>query len=258
MSHDLPALSVSNLTVHYDRTPVVWDVNLTVPQGKLVGILGPNGAGKSTFIKALLGLVKPVSGAVFFCGRRLSHARGKIAYVPQKEAIDWDFPITVIELVLMGRYPKLGLFRWTRKEDTQAAIDCLALVGMEELAHRQISELSGGQQQRVFLARALLQNADIYFLDEPLSGVDHTSEEIIVAILQKMKASGKTIFMVHHDLNSVDKYFDWIVLLNVRLVASGPKEEIFTRAYMQEAYGKSFMLYDETLKISKDRAAGVS
>ncbi len=251
------ALHVSNLTVHYDKIPVLWDINLDVPHGKLVGILGPNGAGKSTFIKALLGLIKPVSGSVFFLKKRLREIKGKIAYVPQKEAVDWDFPITVIELVLMGRYPQRGLFRWMKKEDITSAHEALDLVGMKEYMHRQINELSGGQQQRAFLARALLQDADIYFLDEPLSGVDHTSEEIIMRILKNMAQSGKTIFMVHHDLNNVEEYFDWIVLLNVRLIGAGPKAEIFKRDLMQAAYGKNFLLFDETVKISKDRASGV-
>lgn len=251
--HKSSALKIQGLTVHYDGMPALWDINLEIPRGKIVGIIGPNGAGKSTLIKALLGLVKPVSGAVFLNGKPLQASRGKIAYIPQKESVDWDFPITVKELVLMGRYPKRGLFTWMKKEDKKAAEHALELVGMHEFKDRQISELSGGQQQRVFLARALLQDADIYFLDEPLSGVDHASEEIIMALLRKMRDEGKTIFMVHHDLNSVDLYFDWLIFLNVRLVATGPKSEVFTKRYMQETYGKSFMLYDETIKLSQNK-----
>ncbi|MDB6081066.1 MAG: putative ABC-type transporter, ATPase subunit [Chlamydiia bacterium] len=250
------ALKVSNLTVHYDSSPVLWDINLEVPSGKLIGILGPNGAGKSTFMKALLGLVKPVSGAIFFYGKNLKNMRGKIAYIPQREVIDWSFPITVKELVLMGSYARLGFFKWIGKKELQAAEHCLELVGMQEFSSRQISELSGGQQQRVFLARSLLQEADIYFFDEPLSGVDHASEEIIMNILQNMKNAGKTIFMVHHDLNTVDAYFDWIILLNVRLIAAGEKMNIFTPQYMQEAYGKNFMVYDEAMKLSSYRTSG--
>jgi len=252
-----PALKVQNLTVHFDGAPALWDIHLEVPRGKFVGILGPNGAGKSTFIKALLGLLKPVSGSVQFFGKTLKTQRGKIAYVPQREAVDWDFPITVKELVLMGRYPKRGLFRWLQKEDVTAADACLERMGMLEFSKRQISELSGGQQQRVFLARALLQDADMYFLDESLSGVDHVSEEIIIATLQEMKNRGKTIFMVHHDLNNAEKYFDWILFLNVRLIAFGPKEKVFTPHFMQEAYGKGFLLYDETARLSQQRTSGM-
>lgn len=236
------ALKVSNLTVRYDKSPALLDINLDVPTGKIVGILGPNGAGKSTLIKALLGLIKPVSGMISFHGKKIKSMRGKIAYIPQKETIDWSFPITVKELVLMGRYPKLGLLRWIKKEDEQAAEHSLKLVGMQDFSSRQISQLSGGQQQRAFLARALLQEAEVYFLDEPLSGVDHASEEIIMQILKKMKDDGKTIFMVHHDLNSVDSYFDWLILLNIRLIAAGEKEKVFTPHTLHEAYGKIFDL----------------
>lgn len=236
------ALRVSNLTVRYDTSPVLLDINLDVPTGKIVGILGPNGAGKSTLIKALLGFVKPVSGLISFHGKKIKSMRGKIAYIPQKEAIDWSFPITVKELVLMGRYSKRGLFGWMKKEDEEAAEHALRLVGMQDFSSRQISKLSGGQQQRAFLARALLQEAEVYFLDEPLSGVDHASEEIIIEHLKKMKNDGKTIFMVHHDLHSVDSYFDWLILLNVRLVAAGEKKKVFTPHTLHEAYGKTFDL----------------
>lgn len=246
------ALKVVGLTVHYDDVPVLWDITLEVPKGKMVGILGPNGAGKSTLMKAFLGLVKPVSGKIFLFDKPLQSALGRIAYIPQRDAVDWNFPITVLELVLMGRYPRRGLFSWMKKEDKEAAEHCLDLVGMLEFKDRQIGGLSGGQQQRVYLARALLQDAELYFLDEPLSGVDHASEEIIITLLRNMRDQGKTIFMVHHDLNSVDLYFDWLIFLNVRLITAGPKAEVFTKRYMQEAYGKSFMLYDETIRQSQN------
>lgn len=238
------ALQVQGLTVHYDKRPALWDINLEIPKGKIVGIVGPNGAGKSTLIQTLLGLRSQVAGSIFFNGEPLKKSRGKIAYIPQKEAIDWDFPITVKELVLMGRYPKRGLFSFMKKEDQEAVDQALKLVGMFEYKERQIGELSGGQKQRVFLARALAQDAEVYFLDEPLSGVDHASEEIIMGLLRKMQTEGKTIFMVHHDLNSVENYFDWLILLNVRLIAQGAMSQVFTSKNLQEAYGKSFVLFN--------------
>jgi len=244
---------VENLTVHYDGAPALWDISLEIPAGKFVGILGPNGAGKSTFMKALLNLTETVSGTISFSGARLNQMKGKIAYIPQKELVDFTFPMTVKELVLMGAYPRLGLFRWMSRQDNEAAEEALQQVGMKEFQNRQIGELSGGQQQRVFLARAILQNADYYLLDEALSGVDHMSEEIIIEILKKMQQAGKTILMVHHDLNTVERYFDWLVFLNIRLVKSGAIETVFTRDIMQEAYGKSFQLYTEAVKLQNER-----
>jgi manganese/zinc/iron transport system ATP- binding protein len=242
------ALFVDGLTVHYDGVPALWDISLDVPRGKFVGILGPNGAGKSTFMKALLGLEKKVSGTLLFSGKKLDQMKGKIAYIPQKETIDFNFPMTVKELVLMGRYPKLGLFKRVQKQDIEAACSMLERVGLQEFQKRQIGELSGGQQQRLFLARALLQDAEYYFLDEALSGVDHASEEIIITILKEMQQKGKTIFMVHHDLNTVESYFDWLLFLNIRLIASGELKNVFTPRIMQETYGKSFQIYSEAFK----------
>jgi len=249
------AIRVHGLTVHYEANPVLWDINLEVPTGKFVGILGPNGAGKSTFMKALLGFIPAIAGTTHFFGKPLAKVRGRIAYIPQQKEIDWDFPITVKELVLMGRYPRLGLFRPIRHVDHEAAEKVLREVGMEEFSGRQIRKLSGGQQQRAFLARALLQEADLYFLDEPLTGIDHTSQEIILSILHNMRAAGKTILMVHHDLNSAPKYFDWAILLNLRLVAAGEFEAVFQQELLQEAYGKNFVLYDEVSKLGKTKKA---
>ena len=219
---------VSQLTVNYDKTPVLWDISLAIPAGTMVGIIGPNGAGKSTLIKAALGIVKPLSGKVEFFGQPLKKVRQRIAYVPQRESVDWDFPVTVKDLVLMGRYGKLGLFRRPLEADRIAAEHYLKLVGMEEYADRQISQLSGGQQQRAFLARALLQEADIYFMDEPFAGVDSATEAVIVKLLQQLRGEGKTIFVVHHDLNTVESYFDWVILLNMRLIAYGETTRYFT------------------------------
>jgi manganese/zinc/iron transport system ATP- binding protein len=244
----MTVLKVCSLTVQYEAAPVLWDISLDVPIGKFVGILGPNGAGKSTFLKALLGFIPRATGNVLFFGKKLHHLIGKIAYMPQRQDIDWNFPITVQELVLMGRYSRSGFLKWARREDKEAALLCLERVGMREYACRQIGKLSGGQQQRAFLARALFQGAEIYFLDEPLSGVDHASEEIIVNILKKMQEDKKTIFMVHHDLNSALKFFDWAILLNTRLVASGAIDKVFTPQLLREAYGKELIIYDEAMK----------
>lgn len=265
MNNDVPhsflpipvALQVYQLTVNYDKTPVLWDVSLSVPQGVLIGIIGPNGAGKSTFIKAILGLVKPLTGKVEFFGQPLKQVRQRVAYVPQRESVDWDFPITVQDLVLMGRYGQLGLFRWPREADLKAVSHYLELVGMSAYAHRQISQLSGGQQQRVFIARALLQEADIYFMDEPFAGIDMATEAVLIQLLDQLRQKGKTVFVVHHDLNTVERYFDWTMMLNMRLVACGKTQEVFNAANLNLTYGKSYALFDEALKLAQQKNAGV-
>lgn len=257
MDKSEPLFEVKQLTVNYDKIPVLWDISLSVPKGVMVGIIGPNGAGKSTLIKAALGIVNPLSGSVQFFGQPLKQVRQRIAYVPQRESVDWDFPITVKELVLMGRYGTLGLFRRPREADRSAADHYLKLLGMEEYADRQISLLSGGQQQRAFLARALLQEADIYFMDEPFAGVDLATETLIVQLLQQLTAAGKTIFVVHHDLNTVESYFNWVILLNMRLIACGETSRYFTPHYLNAAYGKSYALLDEAFKLSQLKQAGV-
>ena len=251
------ALTVRHLSVNYDKTPVLWDISLDIPPGMIVGIVGPNGAGKSTFIKAALDLLTPLSGKVEFFGQPLKNVRQRVAYVPQRESVDWDFPITVLDLVVMGRYGKLGLFRWPRKEDYQAAYDVLEHVGMSNFVHRQISQLSGGQQQRVFLARALIQGADVYFMDEPFAAVDLGTEIVIMNILRELIKEGKTVFVVHHDLNTVESYFDWVILLNMRLVAYGQVKEVFTPKNLNITYGKSYSLFDEALRLSQHKTAGL-
>lgn len=251
------ALDVHHLTVNYDKTPVLWDVSFTIPQGVLVGIVGPNGAGKSTLIKAALGLVKPLSGKVDFFGQPLKRVRQRVAYVPQRESVDWDFPVTVRDLVVMGRYGRLGLFNRPREADWAAADRYLELVGMKEYADRQISQLSGGQQQRAFLARALLQEADIYFMDEPFTGVDLATETAIIQLLQQLRSKGKSVFVVHHDLNTVEAYFDWVLLLNMSLIACGPIDECFTPTTLHSTYGKSYALFDEALKLSQQKKTGI-
>ncbi|MEC7839856.1 MAG: ABC transporter ATP-binding protein [Chlamydiota bacterium] len=252
------ALQVNQLSVNYDKTPVLWDISLEVPRGKLVGIIGPNGAGKSTFIKTALGLIRPISGKIEYFGRSLKDVRKEIAYVPQRETVDWDFPITVRNLVLMGRYGQLGMLRWPRKADLAAAEHYLDMVGMLSFADRQISQLSGGQQQRVFIARALLQEAEVYFLDEPFAGIDLASEKVIIGILKKLRDQGKTVFVVHHDLNTAETYFDWAILLNMRLVKCGPIDEVFTPKLLNTTYGKSYALFDEAVKLSQQKTKGMA
>lgn len=253
-----PALKTYDLSVNYGNFPALWDISLSVPQGVVAGIIGPNGAGKSTLIKTALGLIKPLSGKVVFFDEPLVNVRQRVAYVPQRESVDWDFPITVRDLVLMGRYGRLGLFKRPREADYLAVNEYLDKVGILSYADRQISQLSGGQQQRVFLARALIQEADIYLMDEPFVGVDLATRNAIMTLLHQLKEQGKTVFVVHHELDTVSSYFDWLIMLNVRLVASGPTQEIFTPEKLQLCYGKSSKLFDEALKVFKEKEHGLT
>lgn len=234
------AIEVEDMTVAYDERPVLWDVDMQIPKGSLAAIVGPNGAGKSTLIKAMLGLLSNVSGSVkFYVDGRLAVSREdwkRIAYVPQSGSVDWDFPTTVLDVVLMGRYGHLGWCRRPGKAEREMAYDMLNKTGMEAYADRQISRLSGGQQQRVFLARALVQEADIYFMDEPFKGVDAKTEKAIVALLQEMKSRGKTVVVVHHDLATVMEYFDWVTMINLRRIAMGPVCEVFTSEHIEATY----------------------
>lgn len=251
------ALEIEHLTVNYERTAVLWDVSLVIPQGKLVGIIGPNGAGKSTLLKALMALLKTSSGKSLFFGKPLEKVRNKIAYVPQRASVDWDFPITAFDLVLMGTYGKLGIFKWVSKKNKEAARRALEVVGMEGFCKRQIGELSGGQQQRLFIARALLQEADFYLMDEPFAGVDKGTENTLVRVFQDLQQSGKTILIVHHDLATVEKYFDWIVMLNTCLIASGPVKEVYTERNLLRTYGQTSSLLNQAAKMAKDKNLGV-
>lgn len=232
-----PILEIHDLTVSYDQSPVLWNIDLSLPEGKLVGILGPNGAGKSTLIKAIMGLVDPSGGYVRIFDKELDLVRNRISYVPQRESVDWNFPASVLDVVLMGTYGRLGLFKRPGKKEKQLALDCLEKVGMTAFAKRQISELSGGQQQRVFIARALAQEADLYLMDEPFAGVDMATETAIFQLLQEMTQEGKTILVVHHDIHSAMKYFEWIIMLNLHLVASGPKSEVVNEELLRKTYG---------------------
>lgn len=232
-----PVLEIHDMTVAYHRRPVLWDVDLSVEQPSLVGIVGPNGAGKSTLIKAVLGLVPLASGSVKLFGKEAGRQRALVGYVPQRESVDWDFPVSVLDVVLMGTYGRLGWFRRPGRAEREWAMECLRHVGLADLARRQIGQLSGGQQQRTFLARALAQRADIYFMDEPMAGVDAATERAIFALLRELREAGKTVLVVHHDLRTVAGYFDQVVLLNMRLVASGPTGQVFTDENLRKTYG---------------------
>ena len=230
-------IAIHDLTVAYHRKPVLWDVDLDIPAGKLCGIIGPNGAGKSTLLKACLDLIPKASGEVGIYGLPYKKQRDLIAYVPQRESVDWDFPVTVLDVVAMGTYRSIGWFKWVGKAQKEQAMTALEKVGLAHLAKRQISALSGGQQQRVFLARALTQDAQIYFMDEPFSAVDAATEEAIIGILRELNQQGKTVLVVHHDLSTIGRYFDWLVMLNMRVVASGATKEVFTVENLEKTYG---------------------
>ncbi|MDX1523418.1 MAG: metal ABC transporter ATP-binding protein [Anaerolineae bacterium] len=237
MNDTQKALEVTDLTVAYQEKPVLWDIDLEVPPGLLMAIVGPNGAGKTTLIKSILGLVKPAAGQVLIYGRPYPEQRELVGYVPQRGSVDWDFPTSVLDVVMMGRYRSVGWFRRPGQQERDLAEQALDKVGMLDYADRQISQLSGGQQQRVFLARALVQDAQLYFMDEPFQGVDATTERAIVTLLQELRAAGKTVVVVHHDLQTVPEYFDWVTILNIRRVASGPVDEVFTEQNLRLAYG---------------------
>lgn len=238
-------LKVNSLTVGYTRKPVLWGIDFEIPKGKIVGVIGPNGAGKSTLLKSIMGVIPITNGSVEIFNKPLKEVRNRVSYVPQRESVDWDFPASVYDVVMMGRFGRLGLFKRPTKVDRKAVMDCLEKVGMIDFASRQISQLSGGQQQRVFIARALAQEADFYLLDEPFAGVDAATEETIIKLLRRMSEDNKTLMVVHHDLQSVRKYFDWTILLNVNLIACGPTDSTFTDENIQKAYGGKLTLLSD-------------
>tara|TARA_R110002012_G_scaffold208897_1_gene378970 strand:+ start:1251 stop:2033 length:783 start_codon:yes stop_codon:yes gene_type:complete len=250
------ALSTRQLTVSYHNQPVLWDINLEVPAGVMAGIVGPNGAGKSTLIKSLLGLVPTLSGEVLVHGQPYASQRKRVGYVPQRSSVDWDFPTTALDVVTMGLYGRLGWFRRPGRKERQEALEALEMVGMSAFADRQISQLSGGQQQRVFLARALVQQADVYFLDEPMAGVDATTERAIIDILRRLRDDGKTVIVVHHDLQTVRSYFDWLLLLNVRVIASGNTDDVFDINHLRQAYGGQIALLNDNDALMLPTAKG--
>lgn len=232
-----PAIEIHDLTVAYNKKPVLWDIDMTLPGNSIIGIIGPNGSGKTTLIKSIMDLVPLSSGYVKLFNQPLEKVRNRISYVPQRESVDWDFPASAFDVVLMGRYGKIGMFRKPGKKDKTIAMEALEKVGMQNFATRQIAQLSGGQQQRVFLARALAQQADLYFLDEPFAGVDAATENTIIELLREMVKDNKTVVVVHHDLQSAAHYFNWLVMLNMRLVASAPVKEVLTADLLQKTYG---------------------
>jgi manganese/zinc/iron transport system ATP- binding protein len=238
-------LSIHDMTVAYHRKPVIWDIDYNAPPGKLVAIIGPNGAGKSTMINAVLNLVPKASGEVRIFGKPYAKQRSRVGYVPQRESVDWDFPVNALDVVVMGMYRKIGWLRPVTRRYRLLAMEALDRVGMADYARRQISQLSGGQQQRVFLARALAQDADLYLMDEPFAGVDASTERAIVDILRDLRSQGKSTLVVHHDLQTVTDYFDHVVLLNMRLIASGPTDEVFTRENLRKTYGGKLALLDQ-------------
>ena len=246
-------LSVYDLTVAYHRKPVIWDVEFDIPAGSLVGIVGPNGAGKSTLMKAVMDLVPKASGRVNIFGKPYHKNRSRVGYVPQRESVDWDFPINALDVVTMGLYNRIGWCLPVRKTHKEKALAALEKVGIAELAHRQISQLSGGQQQRTFLARALVQDADLYLMDEPFAAVDAATERAIVEILREMKRAQKTAIVIHHDLQTVPEYFDYVILLNMRIVAHGPVDDVFTTENLQKTYGGRLTLLEEVTEAMRRR-----
>jgi manganese/zinc/iron transport system ATP- binding protein len=237
MSPAESAIAINDLTVAYREQPVLWDIDLEVPAGVLMAIVGPNGAGKTTLIKAVLGLLKPAAGQILIHGRPYGEQRRLVAYVPQRGSVDWDFPTSVLDVVQMGRYGALGWVRRAGRRERELALAALEQVDMVDFAARQISQLSGGQQQRVFLARALVQDARVYLMDEPFQGVDAKTERAIVTVLQSLREAGSTVVAVHHALQTVAEYFDWVTLLNVRKIAAGPVAEVFTDENLRVTYG---------------------
>ena len=248
-------LSVRDVTVAYHRKPVLLNVTLDIPHGALVGLVGPNGAGKSTLLKAVVDMVPRISGQVQIFGQPYPYSRGRLAYVPQRESVDWDFPATALDVVLMGTYGRLGWFRRVGKLEREQALAALAQMEIDHLAKRQISQLSGGQQQRTFLARALVQQADLYLMDEPFAAVDAATEKAIVNLMRGLQQQGKTIIVVHHDLHTVPEYFDHLVLLNQVLVAAGPMETVFTKDNLQRTYGGRLTLLEEVGEAMRRREA---
>lgn len=248
------ALVVHDLTVAYDRKPVLWDVTLQIPTGHVAGLIGPNGAGKSTLFKAVLDLIPRSSGRIEVFGVPLRLARHRVGYVPQRESVDWDFPVDALDVVTMGLYGKIGWFHRVLSSHRRLAMEALDRVGMADFARRQISQLSGGQQQRTFLARALVQDADLYLMDEPFAGVDAGTEAAIIALLRELRSRGKTAVVIHHDLQTVGDYFDYLILLNMRVVDCGPTAEVFHAENLHKTYGGRLTLLDEAAEAMRRRA----
>ncbi len=245
------SVEVHDMIVSYNRKPVLWDVDISLPKNQIISIIGPNGAGKSTLLKAIMGLLEVDSGYIKIFGKSLNDVRKRVSYVPQRESVDWDFPACVYDIVMMGRYQYMGLFKRPSKKDKEIVEKSLEKLNIASLKNRQISQLSGGQQQRVFLARSLAQEADIYFMDEPFSAIDIATENAIIDLFKEMVKQNKTIIVVHHDIYSVKNYFDWTVMLNMRIIASGPTNEVLIPKNFKDTYGSHLNILTEVGNIVK-------
>lgn len=251
-------ITIKNLTVAYDKVPVLWDIDLCLPTGEMIAIIGPNGAGKSTLFQAILGFIKPITGEVRCFDLSIKEVKKRVAYIPQRSSIDWNFPTTVLEVAAMGRYRKFRWLPWERQIDIEAAQKVLATLGLDLFQNRQINQLSGGQKQRLFLARALLQEADLYLLDEPFVGVDATTEKMMMETFTSLQNAGKTVCIIHHDLHSVEKYFNYTVILNTRVVAAGATTEVFHFDNIQKAFGSRSTLLEEAFRLSHEQQSGIN
>lgn len=247
MNKTTSAIETHNLSVAYGDEPVLWNVSIQILTGKMTAIVGPNGAGKSTLLEALLGFLKPLKGEInYFQNKSYKAVKDRVAYVPQKQAVDWNFPATVLEVVMMGRYGNVGLFKRLKQSDKNIALEKLEAVQMSDFADRQINELSGGQKQRVFLARALASEADIYLLDEPLAGVDMKTEKIIMSLLYDLTRQNKTVIVVHHDLQTVEEYFDQIVFLNQKVIEQGPVDQVYNQEQIEQTFRPSLAIEERS------------
>jgi len=248
LNDDNAAVLVQDLTVAYKEKPVLWDIDLKIPKGVLLAIVGPNGAGKTTLLRSIMGLLKPAAGSVHIFGQSIKQQKHNIGYMPQRGNVDWDFPTNALDVVMMGRYGRLGWFKRPGKHEKKLALEALDRVGMADFADRQLNQLSGGQQQRVFLARALIQDAEIYFMDEPFVGVDAVTEKTIIQLLKELRNQSKTVVVVHHDLQTITDYFDWVALLNVRQIASGPISDVLTDENLKLTYGgrSAFLTHNQS------------
>ena len=248
LNDDNAAVLVQDLTVAYKEKPVLWDIDLKIPKGVLLAIVGPNGAGKTTLLRSIMGLLKPAAGSVHIFGQSIKQQKHNIGYMPQRGNVDWDFPTNALDVVMMGRYGRLGWFKRPGKHEKKMALEALDRVGMADFADRQLNQLSGGQQQRVFLARALIQDAEIYFMDEPFVGVDAVTEKTIIQLLKELRNQSKTVVVVHHDLQTLTDYFDWVSLLNVRQIASGPISDVLTDENLKLTYGgrSAFLTHNQS------------
>lgn len=251
-------ITIKNLTVAYDKVPVLWDIDLCLPAGEMVAIIGPNGAGKSTLFQAILDFIKPITGEIRCFDLPYKEVKNRVAYIPQRSSIDWNFPTTVLEVAVMGRYRKFRWLPWERQIDIEAAQKVLTMLGLNLFQNRQINQLSGGQKQRLFLARALLQEADLYLLDEPFAGVDATTEKMMMEIFTSLQNAGKTVCIIHHDLHSVEKYFNYTVILNTRIVATGLTAEVFHFDNIQKAFGSRSTLLEEAFRLSHEQQSGIN